>query len=119
MKAIKFWIIAAVLGGPAFLAASPVLAGSKTARCFMMVADIIYMNGTCEFSSFDENGTFFIKVEERNFSVFAYVNVNGNPSAWNEARDSHAHTTLGVLKRDPAEPACHFNDLARICAWAE
>ena len=94
------------------------IAHASTGRCVLQVDGKKYLNGPCEITMNDKQGSFAIGVGKTHRSkYFAYVNMedDGAHGYWNETPDaSHAHSDLGILKRDGA---CWVNDKARVCAY--
>lgn len=97
---------------------TPSLVHAKTGRCMIQVKQKTYLNGPCEITINDSQGSFSIGAGETHRSkYFAYVNMqdDGAHGYWNETPGSnHAHTSLGILKRDGA---CWKNETARVCAY--
>ncbi len=97
---------------------APSLVHAETGRCVLQVNQTTYLKGRCEIKVNDNQGSFSIGVGETHRSrYFAYVNMeeDGAHGYWNETPDSnHAHTNLGILKRDGA---CWTNETARVCAY--
>ena len=95
----------------------PSLVHAETGRCVIQVKQKPYLSGTCEIKVNDNHGSFSVGAGEKHRSrYFAYVNMeeDGAHGYWNETPDSsHAHTSLGILKRDGA---CWKNEMARVCA---
>lgn len=85
-------------------------------RCLLVVDGKTYLNGPCPVS-IDPDGSFSVGTGPK-ASFFAYVNVEPSGVAvgsWNEERGAtHAHSSLGELKRNGA---CWTNDKAIVCAW--
>lgn len=107
---------------PLLLLACTLIAGSasvyaKTGRCLLEVNKKTYLDGPCEVS-IEKGGSFTIGVSDKHPSkYFAYVLMDddGAHGYWNEEPGAtHAHSDLGVLKRDGA---CWVNDAARVCAY--
>jgi hypothetical protein len=96
---------------------APALAFAKTGRCLLEVNRKAYLDGPCEVK-IEKGGTFTIGVSDKHPSkYFAYVLMDddGAHGYWNEEPGAtHAHSELGILKRDGA---CWVNDTARVCAW--
>ncbi|WP_175853916.1 hypothetical protein [Burkholderia anthina] len=94
------------------------MAYAKTGQCLLQVNQKTFLNGPCEITINDKQGSFSIGAGEKHRSrYFAYVNMedDGAHGYWNETPDSsHADTSLGRLKRDGA---CWKNDIARVCAY--
>ncbi|WP_068079627.1 hypothetical protein [Novosphingobium rosa] len=99
-------------------ALSPGMAQAKTGRCVLEVKHKSYLNGPCEVTINDKQGSFSIGVSDKHRSkYFAYVNMDddGAHGYWNEEPGStHAHSELGLLKR---EGACWANATAKVCAY--
>ena len=99
------------------LACLPTMAQAKMGRCLLSVHGRTYLSGPCDIAV-DKDGSFSIGVSETHHAkYFAYVNMDdeGAHGFWNETPDaSHAHSELGVLKRDGA---CWANSKARVCAY--
>jgi hypothetical protein len=97
---------------------APALAEAKAGRCVLQVEQKTYLDGPCPIKINDDQGSFTIGVSETHRSkYFAYVSVesDGAHGYWNETPDSsHAHTSLGILKR---HGACWTNETARVCAY--
>ena len=93
-------------------------AAAKSGRCVLEVKGRKFLNGPCEIMISDPQGSFTIGVSEtRPSKYFAYVSIEDGVAQgyWNETPDStHAHTSLGILKRDGA---CWKSKTARICAY--
>ena len=91
---------------------------AEAGRCVIQVKQKTYLNGPCEIKVNDNHGSFSVGAGEKHRSrYFAYVNMeeDGAHGYWNETPDSsHAHTKLGILKRDGA---CWKNETARVCAY--
>lgn len=91
---------------------------AKTGRCVLQVNKRTYLNKPCNVMKTDRQGSFTIGVgNDKREKYFAYVNMedDGAHGYWNETPDaSHAHTSLGILKRDGA---CWKNSNARVCAY--
>ena len=98
--------------------AVPNLAEAKTGRCILEVNGRSYLQGPCEITIQDKQGSFSIGAgPTHRAKYFAYVNMDddGAHGYWNETPDaSHAHADLGMLKRDGA---CWKNSTARVCAF--
>jgi hypothetical protein len=96
---------------------APALAFAKTGRCLLEVNRKAYLDGPCEVK-IEKGGTFTIGVSDKHpLKYFAYVLMDddGAHGYWNEEPGAtHAHSELGILKRDGA---CWVNDTARVCAW--
>ena len=91
---------------------------ARTGRCVLQVNGRSYLDGPCDITINDRQGSFAIGVGQRHRSkYFAYVTMedDGAQGYWNETPDaSHAHSSLGVLHR---AGACWVNDTARVCAY--
>ena len=89
-------------------------AAPRRATCLLQVAGKTYINGPC---TFDALGRFGFQVKGLTGDYFAFV-IYGGGGKWNEQKGSRlARTSLGVLRRDPADAACWANEEARVCAW--
>ena len=112
MKIIPSLLCALVLG------VSPTHAQTKIGQCLLKVKQRTYLRGPCEITINDKHGSFAIGVGKVHRSkYFAYVTMkdDGAHGFWNETPDaSHAHSDLGLLKRDGA---CWRNATARVCAY--
>lgn len=93
-----------------------VIAEEITGKCLLEVNKKKYINGACVIDM-DQDGSFLIKSSSKNPIYFAMVDVEKNNGVgyWNEEPNStHAHTSLGNLKR---KGACWQNEISKICAW--
>lgn len=107
---LMFVLLALFLGTSAY--ATP-------AQCLLQVDGTTYLNGDCNFSAFGEDGSFSMGTDDPGNRYFAYVIMyEGVANAsWNGVEAaSHAHNSLGEMKRNGA---CRYNDRAIICAWAK
>lgn len=85
-------------------------------RCLLEVDGRKYINGRCAINLDMRNG-----VQTGDFSIgtdgkskyFAYVNDAGRSATWNDGA-SHAHISLGILKKNGA---CWLNSNTKVCAW--
>ncbi len=87
-------------------------------KCVLTVGGKDYLNGPCEIEMLDKDGSFTVGASDTAPSpYFAYVVVTGPGVAdgsWNrDPKATHAHSPLGVLKR---QGACWVNEKARVCA---
>lgn len=91
-------------------------AEAKQADCLLIVKSEIIFQGKCEFRPTSSDGSFQIA----RGNVFADVGITTPGMAignWTGPQGaSHAHNSLGELKRDFRDPACWANDNARVCA---
>lgn len=86
-------------------------AAPRRATCLLQVAGKTYINGLC---TFDALGRFGFQVKGMNGGYFAFV-IYGGGGKWNEQKGSrYARTSLGSLRRDPADAACWANEKARV-----
>ena len=90
---------------------------TRRADCVLEVDGSRYIDGLCDFSPIDTDGSFVV-TSKRNSSLFAYVNMNGDGSAqgsWTgPGGASNAHEDLGQLSRNGG---CWSNATAKVCAW--
>ncbi|WP_322095208.1 hypothetical protein [Paraburkholderia bannensis] len=111
MKAISLLLLALAV------VAAPASAYAKTGRCVLQVNQKTYLDGPCEVK-LEEHGTFSIGAGGNHpAKYFAYVLMDddGAHGYWNEEPGAtHAHSDLGILKRDGA---CWVNDTAKVCAY--
>ncbi len=109
---MKFMFVLAAL----FLGVS---AHASPAKCLIQIDGTTYMNNDCNFSAIGDDGSFSIGTDDSLNRYFAYVLIyEGVANAsWNGVEAaSHAHNSLGEMKRNGA---CLYNDRAIICAWAK
>jgi hypothetical protein len=91
-----------------------------TAKCLLQVMGKNYIDGLCDVSILDADGSFTITERVRR-PYFAYVLIDSKDKlaadgSWNRVRASdHAHATLGVLR---FHDGCWSNDNAKIC-WSK
>ena len=92
-------------------------ADARTGRCVLQVNGRSYLNGPCDISTIDRDGSFSIGTGKHRAKYFAYVTMDtdGAEGFWNETPDaSHAHSSLGMLHR---AGACWVNSTAKVCAY--
>ena len=111
-RALAAVCFAGLVGG----AATPGLADEG--RCLIEVDGRTFLKGRCNIE-IQPGGSFTVGIGDKSRSdYFASVNLGGYGTAqgyWNGiGAESHAHSDLGVLKRNGA---CWSNRRARICAW--
>jgi hypothetical protein len=87
-------------------------------KCVLNVGGKNYLDGPCEIEMIDKEGSFTIGASDKSPSpYFAYVVVTRPGVAegsWNrDPKSTHAHATLGTLKK---RGACWVNGNARVCA---
>lgn len=100
----------------AALIATAAGAQARTADCLVRVDGLTVIDGPCEFTGIDGDGSFAVATLDGGYFAQVLVTRAGQAEGyWNEERWSgHAHTPLGVLVRDDA---CWSNGLATVCAW--
>lgn len=112
---MKFGITAQALILSLVLVGVAGTASSET--CLLIVDGQTIIDGPCDYWPISDDGTF--QISSLDGSVFAQLSRDARPDLgigyWNETPGaSHAHTTIGDLKR---EGACWVNTASRICAW--
>ena len=89
---------------------------ARPADCVLKVNTDTVIDGPCDFTPLDVDGSFIISTRDGQF--FAYVTIVSRGVAeghWNETPfATHAHTPLGTLIRNGA---CWSNDTASVCAY--
>ncbi|WP_139020659.1 hypothetical protein [Bradyrhizobium sp. ORS 285] len=96
------------------LAATPVRAVTTPVQCTLVVDGTSYIDGVCEFTRDNREGSFSIYGDQ----YWATVDVgrDGGEAFWNEAAGAtHAQSRLGEVRRSGG---CWQNARARICAVA-
>ena len=85
-------------------------------RCSLKVAGATYIDGPCDFTTLDDDGSFQIMAADRTYFAQVEVDRPGHAKGyWNEEKGAnHAHSPLGELTRDDA---CWSNADASVCAW--
>lgn len=85
-------------------------------KCSLVIAGVTYIDGPCDFTVLDPDGSFQIMAPDGTY--FAQVEVDRPGHArgyWNEEKGAnHAHSSLGELTR---HEACWSNADASACAW--
>lgn len=100
-----------LLSALALLALGQVAAKAETIRhCLLEVQGTRFISGPCDFSP---NGEGDFIITKGNYFAYVFVSPETN-SYWNGSPpESHAHDSLGILKRNKG---CWENEHARVCA---
>lgn len=109
-------LLLVMLTDPLTPAAAQDRQSKRIEKCSLVVAGTAYIDGPCDFTILDSDGSFQIMAPDN--SYFAQVEVDRPGHAkgyWNEEKGAnHAHSPLGELTRDDA---CWSNADASVCAW--
>lgn len=101
----------------AALVLSAEIALARPATCYLEVGGRAFIDGPCGFEPlYGDDGSFRVMAQDGLYFAYLSVDTLGHGIGhWNEEPGaSHAHSPLGILKRDGA---CWIGKGAKLCAW--